>query len=449
VSSPVDYRYDRPSWLDADGLALSTWHPTAGRGRTFFQGWADRSDVVAAGLLAVAQVARTRFSTPANMIQAVVAAADPIVTSDGERLRFESLSACCGVYARLDLLGDGIHGEVLRTGTTNIDVNLSLRDALIRVTRGEPLHLDIGTDHLHVQTLDADVVEERVDLPARWTRSLAEVPMALTPMERRFRLSAVDARRLLQGLPSTGSRGSLWLSPAGGTAVVAGRPEEGAVHLSGPERLRPLLPLLRIAAGVIVHGPDLADAEPGASSWKVELPGARLTMVLSPETSRAFSGEGGVLGALVDDDAMADAARVGDALAARQRASATTLAAATGLDPAAAASALRALGHLGRVGFDLVDGEHYWRALPLPDTTLEAMHPRLVDARALVAAGAVIIDGEEAVVRSGATAYRLTRDARTWRCTCAWAAQTGGSRGECKHALAAALGGGRTSHRGR
>ncbi len=38
---------------------------------------------------------------------------DPVVTSHEDRLRFESFSGCCGVYARLDVLPGGLDGDVL------------------------------------------------------------------------------------------------------------------------------------------------------------------------------------------------------------------------------------------------------------------------------------------------------------------------------------------------
>ncbi|HEY1201731.1 MAG TPA: hypothetical protein VGE79_12150, partial [Niastella sp.] len=40
-----------------------------------------------------------------------------------------------------------------------------------------------------------------------------------------------------------------------------------------------------------------------ASAWEAVLPGMRLTLTLSPDASRGFSGEGGVLDALATDEA--------------------------------------------------------------------------------------------------------------------------------------------------
>ncbi len=94
----------------------------------------------------MARVARTRFYTPPGMLAAILRAADPVVTSNGDRLRFESFSACCGVYARYDVLPGGLDGPALDTGTTNVDFNPPMREALARVGGLRPLHLAVGED---------------------------------------------------------------------------------------------------------------------------------------------------------------------------------------------------------------------------------------------------------------------------------------------------------------
>ncbi len=68
------------------------------------------------------------------------------------------------------------------------------------------------------------------------------------------------------------------------------------------------------------------------------------------------------------------------------------------------------------------------------------MHPRLRDARDLVAAGAVILEADGATVVSKGTRYRVrTGPAGDARCTCPWWGKHRGGRGPCKHALAAEI----------
>lgn len=65
------------------------------------------------GLLAVADVAAARYHQPL-----LRASLDPVVTGNGDRLRFESFSGCGGVYARLDVLAPGLDGGEVGQGTT-------------------------------------------------------------------------------------------------------------------------------------------------------------------------------------------------------------------------------------------------------------------------------------------------------------------------------------------
>ena len=112
---------------------------------TFFSGFPDRPDVLAAGLLAVADVAGTRYAD-FGLAQRV-ANLDPVVTAGGDVLRFESFSACNGVYARLDVLAEGLGASTVGFGTTNVDINGPLRAALARTSRTETLHLTVGHEN--------------------------------------------------------------------------------------------------------------------------------------------------------------------------------------------------------------------------------------------------------------------------------------------------------------
>lgn len=122
--------YPRPSVLRAGAegrlLGLETSRgatPTGAQDHpTFFSGFLTRPQAAAAGLLAVADVAAADYRRPRP-----AASLDPVVTGNGDRLRFESFSGCCGVYARLDVLSGGLDGGDVGHGTTNVDVNNPLR----------------------------------------------------------------------------------------------------------------------------------------------------------------------------------------------------------------------------------------------------------------------------------------------------------------------------------
>lgn len=439
------YRYPRPSAVSAhDGtteVALATSGGVTARGAAehpvFFDGFLGHPEQSAAALLAVAKVARTRFYSPPGMVAAILRAADPVVTSNGDRLRFESFSACCGVYARYDALPGALDGPALDTGTTNVDFNPPMRQALAGVGGLDPVHLKVGED-VEVTTLDGTVVEKKVPLPERWLKGFAEVQLVAATSRPVFEVPAAEARRFLRSLPSSGSRKPLWVVPAGRGLRLTSRPSAEGVSLSGTDRLKPLEPLLRFARSLRAYAAPHDDLG-AAGLWELTLDDARIVVSLSPDLSRGFSGEGGVLWDLADERSDEDADLVSALLAFEPRIDVSVLAADTGLDEHRVRRALGRLGAAGRVGFDAAESAYFHRELPYDPDRLAAMHPRLRDARALVEAGAVRLDGDAAYVASNGAEHAVRRTPDGDRCTCPWFGKHRGSRGPCKHVLAAQI----------
>jgi hypothetical protein len=452
------YVYARPSALDEPtrrlGLQTSGGQALASPGPhpRFFTGFLAQPGAAAAGLLAVARVAQERYvQSSSDLIFR-----DPVVTCNGDRLRFESFSGCGGVYARLDVLSDALDGEVHDRGTTNVDANEPLRRALARVGGGDPLHLAVGPDELAVTTLDGCEVEKKVPLPARWLRGFAETQVIMARCDLRAELTATEAVRFLRSLPAgsvtsgvTGSaarvtrgrwRGAQWVLPAGRGVWVSGEPAPGAVCLAGAHRLGALAPLLRYVRGLRAYGPAVtAGSLPCASAWEVDLPGMRLTLGLSPEAHRGFSGEGTVLEALAAG-ADGDADLIGALLAFEPRVETDLLAERSGLPAPRVREALIRLGTMGRVGYDLAEAAYFHRELPYDAGRAERDNPRLRDARALVAAGAVTVDGDLVTVWVTDHARQVAFAAGgSASCTCEWWEKYRDSRGLCKHVLAARM----------
>lgn len=443
------YRYLRPSEVRLGSgradVVLATSGGMTSKGRTehpvFFDGFLGHPEQSAAALLSVAKVARTRFYTPPGMVAAILRAADPVVTSNGDRLRFESFSACCGVYARLDVLPGGLDGPALDTGTTNVDFNPPMRDALARVGGIDPLHLSVGED-LVVTTMDGRVTERKVPLPDRWLKGFAEVQLSASRMRPVIEVPAVEARRFVRSLPpGTGSRTRpAWVVAAGNTLRLTSRPSADGVCLSGPERLRPLEPLLRFARSLRVYAPPHDAATPSdAGLWELTLDGARLLLVLSPDVARGFSGEGGVLWDLSDEQAAVDAELLSALLSFEPRIDVPGLAAGAAVSERRVRRALGHLGAAGRVGYDAAEEAYFHRELPFDPERMEAMHPRLRAARELVDAGAVRIVGDLAYVRSAGTEHVVRRRSGGSVCSCPWYSKHRSSRGPCKHLLAVEL----------
>ncbi len=123
-------------------LALATSNAPAAE-RLFFAGRLRQPEIAAQLLLATSEVALRRYYFPANMVARILRAADPVVTAADGRLRLESFSQCCGVYARADLLPDMLVAETFGKGTTNVDFNPPMRAALTQVHKEESLDLTV------------------------------------------------------------------------------------------------------------------------------------------------------------------------------------------------------------------------------------------------------------------------------------------------------------------
>ncbi|MDA0174453.1 SWIM zinc finger domain-containing protein [Solirubrobacter taibaiensis] len=394
------YAYTVPSTATADALNLATsggvaTHPY------LFRGELNDPAIHAAAVLAVARTARARFFEHGKVIT------DPVVTCHADRIRFEALSSCAGVYARHDALLSGADGEVLRVGVTNVDVNEATRGVLARVGSGDWLHLAVGDDEVQVAGPGGVAVERKVALPVRWVKGFGEVGVAARALEPGFELAGVKAQRFLRAsFPRTRD---VYVMPGGRWSVAGGA---GAVAVRDPERLRLLEPLARFGTSLRVWG-----GRTGVSAFTLTLGTAgTFTLVLSPAKSRGFSGEGGTLEPLA-----------AEALQPAADSAALDLAWQPKLTGDAAV--LDVLAARGRAGFDLDAGAYFHRDLPYDLEQVETLHPRLLAARKLVPE--VRWEGDHAWVGQ----YRVTPPA----CTCEWWGRYRGERGPCKHVLAAEL----------
>jgi hypothetical protein len=442
------YRYPAASALHDRRLTLQTSGGRTERGRLasprFFTGFLTAGEPAAVGLLTLADVARTDFRRAGQPLDGSFGGyRDPIVTCGGDRLRFESFSACCGAYARLDVLPAGLDGERLDHGTTNVDVNPPLYAALTRVGGRDPLRLSVGPDDLTVTTLDGAVVEKKVPLPERWLRSLAEVPAIAARFEPRAALTPAETTAFINRLPSAASREVRWVSQVGRSLRVATAPARGAVCLAGPGRLSLLRPLLRFARGLRVFGPSVAPGSgPMPSGWELDLGAMRFLLLLSPGTFRGFSGEGGLLAALNDATAAEDAEAVAPLLGWAQVVDVDAVASASGLAPNRVRAALAVLATSGRVGYDPAEAAYFHRELPFDPALVTGLNPRLAGSRALVDGGHVTPSGEGFEVRAGEKTYRVYPVAGGGLgCTCSWWVDHRGERGPCTHVLAAGTAG--------
>ncbi|MFT3834974.1 MAG: SWIM zinc finger family protein [Micropruina sp.] len=425
------------STLAPDGLALALAPALTPSGLadypSFFHGFATHPQVLARGLVTLADVTATRYFqyTPTSQ-------RDPVLTAHGDRLRAECFSACNGVYARLDLLAAGFDGGEIGNGTTNVDLGTEMRRMLTSMGRTDLLHVDVGHRGVRVATPEMHALERPVEMPPRWVRALGNAAELHRDLVLRFTLDAAASRSLIASLPAvTSAPRSGWLTPSPTGFRVAQRASGTAVFVSGLHRLTALKRLVTHVRSLTVYGPR--GGGQGPALVEAELPAGRLTLGLTDEAWRGYSGEGSLLTGLAGASAVADADLVCALLAFEPVIDVSRLIRDSGLSEERVRSALAVLAASGRVGWDGHDAAYFHRELPSEAGRLERDNPRLRSARELVAVGAVRRDGDGYLVRSGGDDYVVGLATDTGSCTCRWFLRHGGGRGPCKHVLAARL----------
>ncbi len=441
------YRYLEPSELARQGpdwgLRLATCggaSPEPSEHPFFFDGRLRQPQVVAAMLLTLAKVVSTRFWMPLNP-----ALLDPVVTSSEEVLRFEGFSSCCGVYARADLGAETFDADIQGRGTTNVDFNPAMRAALAQLRQGDGVRLAVGSAALQLTHEAETVVEKKVKLPVRWLKGFTEVQAYLLGLQPRFTISAAEGLRFLRSLPRSGNpKQAWWLTELGRGLRLSPRATKGAVRITGTERIRILEPLLAHATQLRVW----AEEGSGVSAWEVLFTTGRFSILLSPELARGFSGEGQMLERLAGKAGHEAMPQVRAALRWQARIDAADVSARSGLPAPAVTAALAILGSRGLVGYDLAAGAYFHRELPFDMDKVEALQPRLLDARKIVAENRLRIvcrqdAGDElraeVYVQGTEVEHRVRLQPEGDRCTCPWYGKHQGDRGPCKHVLAARL----------
>jgi hypothetical protein len=438
------YRYPFASALSAGGgraelrLAASA-APVAEP--VFFAGALRRPELAASLLLATSEVALRRFYVPPGMLARILRAADPVVTAAGGRLRFESFSQCCGVYARADLLPGMLAADIAGKGTTNVDFNPPMRAALSKVRDADGMDLHVTPQQVAIASACASAVEHKVKLPLRWIKGFAETQTLAAGLSLAITLGGPEARRFLSDLPrQVRAQDRVWLhpSPRGGLRTSQ-RPGAKGVAVAGLGRLASMKPLARHAQALRIYS-----SAHGTTAFELNFGEARFLVLLSPAAARGFSGEGQLLAALAAKDTEPAIARLKAELSWQSDLTVTGLAARLGIAEAAIAPALAMLAADGLIGFDPTEQAFFHRVLPFDLARIADRQPRLVAARELHQSGAVSLksrqDGRaDATVTSERVLHRVRLEDGDFHCTCIWHAKTAGDQGPCKHVLAVML----------
>ena len=445
LAVPYTYHYPFSSRFDSGKLRLATFAPGAVAPPHFFTGHLHRPRRTADLLRGLMTIVQSRFHVPAVMLGKIIALSDPVVTSSDERLRFEGFSACCGAYARLDLLPESVRGETFGRGTTNVDFNQPMLSALAMVRDGDKVTLNVGVDHVELSRNAEMVIEKKVALPVRWLKGFVEVQSCQSRMRLMHDIGGMEAWKFLRSLPrmKTNRRETFVVASGRGLRLSQIAVRE-AVRVGGLERLRVLENLAADAKSLRIYG----DPVTGASAWELVFDDCRFHLVISPEVWRGFSGEGQALHSLASNEWEPILPQIKAHLAWQAVINEVALQQATVVGNSLALTSIRAalaaLGGQGLVGFDLAEGSYFHRELPFDLEKIDQLHPRLKAARKLLAEQSVRLGTStkaqtEVIVASSGVEHRVRLTEGDPKCTCPWFAKHANTRGPCKHILAAQI----------
>lgn len=401
----------------------------------FFWGRLRDPYMTAKCLSIVAKTVRSRYALTA---QELAAMRDPIVTAGADQIRFEGFSSCNGVYARLDIMPEGLDGEFLASGTTNVDFNEPMIHALNGITRSEDVTLAVGQQSVTVITERGKTVEKKVKLPQRWIKGLTSVQHYLAEMEEAFVLNRAQAIQLFQMLPKSTVKNDLFIVQRAGKVMFSPVQHGKAVRVGGAHRLRLMEGLLPFLDSLRVYS-----CEDGQAAGFVVMAGhLHLVFAFSADAYRGFSGEGKALEHLIEELPLELVYGVNSLLKANEAFHPTMLALEHDLSFGTADALTANLSSIGLLGYDLLNNQHFYRRLPFKTQRILSLNPRLKNAKKLVAESEIVFNAQrpgyiEARVKgSGTTYHTVILDGEKPRCTCDWYTNYQGKRGVCKHVLA-------------
>lgn len=361
---------------------------------------------------------------------------DPIVTAGSERMRFEGFSSCNGVYVRLDMKPESIDGEFIASGTTNVDFNDPMLNALNAIQKNEKVTLAVGQHDVQVITTKAKVVEKKVTLPPRWIKGLTSVQLYLADMEHKFELNKMQTVQLFQNLPRGNVKGEFYITKRVGKFMFSTLATSDSVRIGGIHRLRLLEGILALVEKMQIY--ESSDKE--TCAIVCEFGKMQLLMAFSPDAYRGFSGEGKALENMTENLPLEWVYGLNSLLKANESFDPTMLSIENDIDFGTMDQLTSSLSSMGLLGFDLENRSHFYRRLPFKTERILSLNPRLKNAQKLIQNDEIQIVTQrenyiEAQVKGTGVTHRVIIDGEKNHCTCNWFTNYQGKRGICKHVL--------------
>ncbi|MCA1918341.1 MAG: SWIM zinc finger family protein [Flavobacterium piscis] len=396
----------------------------------FFWGSLTDPYVTAKCWTTIAKVVRSSFGPIPPSLR------DPIVSAGSERLRFEGFSSCNGVYVRLDMKPEAIDGEFIANGTTNVDFNDPMLNALNAIQKNEKVTLAVGQQDVQVITSKAKVTEKKVTLPMRWIKGLTSVQLYLADMDIKFELNKIQTIQLFQSLPKGTIKGDFFITKRAGKFMFSTLATADSVRIGGVQRLRLLEGILAIVDKIFIY--ESADKQ--TCAIVAEFGKMQLLMAFSPDSYRGFSGEGNVLETMTENLPIEWVYGLNSLLKSNETFDPTMLSIENDIDFGTMDNLTSNLSSMGLLGYDLSEKAHFYRRLPFKTERILSLNPRLKNAKKLLANEDIEIverraDYIEAKVKGSGVVHKVIIDHNSQRCTCDWFTAYQGKRGICKHIL--------------
>ena len=396
----------------------------------FFWGSLTDPYVTAKCWTTIAKVVRSSFGPVPPSLR------DPIVSAGSERLRFEGFSSCNGVYVRLDMKPEAIDGEFIANGTTNVDFNDPMLNALNAIQKNEKVTLAVGQQDVQVITSKAKVTEKKVTLPMRWIKGLTSVQLYLADMDLKFELNKIQTIQLFQSLPKGVVKGDFFITKRAGKFMFSTLATSDSVRIGGVQRLRLLEGILAIVDKIYIY--ESSDKQ--TCSVVAEFGKMQLLMAFSPDSYRGFSGEGNVLETMTENLPIEWVYGLNSLLKSNETFDPTMLSIENDIDFGTMDNLTSNLSSMGLLGYDLSEKAHFYRRLPFKTERILSLNPRLKNAKKLIDNEDIEIverraDYIEAKVKGSGVLHKVIIDNNSQRCTCDWFTAYQGKRGICKHIL--------------
>lgn len=435
----LTYQYTTPSSLvkkgNAEELFLSKYSEIQKNtdAPCFFWGDVKNPFIMARCLITLSNIVKSSFNMSTFQLALLK---DPIVTAGNGCVRFEGFSHCAGVYARVDVLPDGLDGEFLENGTTNVDFNQPMLTALGGIRQNEKVMLSIGQKQVGLHLEGEKVVERKVPLPTKWIKGLSTVQIYLSKAEKVHTFNRIQTQQLFRAIPKGQVKSDYYLVVRGNMPMFTPVKSVNAICIGGLHRLRLLEPLLPyIDKMQVFPHPNMQ-----STTWQLYFGDIRFSFSLSRDAWRGFSGEGAALESLINDvsDEWIDAL---DKYAyANQAFNPTLFAIEEGMDFDSVDNLTARLAAMGLLGFDLDENRFFYRRLPFKLNRILSLNPRMKGANKLIEDGKIEIISQtkervEARVEGSGVRHTVIFDNKGERCTCEWYSKYQGERGPCKHVL--------------